>query len=303
MTTTAQNDRKSMLLAIILTCVGYGFFNINDAGLKMVTARLHFSQVMFTSACIVFCFMGIYGWFKEGKKAFQTKKPKLILVRALLAQVTTLCNVIAFPHIQLTTFYTLVFTVPLWVALFSSYFLKDNLNKQRLGTILFGFFVIVYIFRPGGDMFNIWAGLILFSSLAYSLQMVLVRHIGPQESRPFMFMCGFLTTMIMVAPFLPEHYEPITRYEGGLFLMMGVSATIGLLCISYAFQTTPSASIIAPYHYTQIIWGALIGYYIFKEVPSMETLIGAALLILSGLYLIHCETRKPKTSILEDTTL
>jgi S-adenosylmethionine uptake transporter len=292
--TTAKHHaaRKNVILSILMVCAGYGLFNLGDAGLKMLAGKFHFSQIMLTLSVMVLSFMVAYGWHKEGKKAFSTKKPKLMFFRAFLSQITGICNIFAFPHVHLTTFYTLVFTAPLWVALLSSYFLKDRIDSRRLGVILFGFAVILFIFRPGGELMNIWSFLVLLSALAYACQMVLVRHIGSGESRPFMYMYGSLMSMAISLPFIFTHYLPPTPYEWGLFLMMAVTGSIGLLCISYAFQEAPSASVVAPYHYTQIIWGALLGYYIFNEKPGVEVMIGAVLIILAGLYLIHRETRQ-----------
>ncbi|HEX2752247.1 MAG TPA: DMT family transporter, partial [Alphaproteobacteria bacterium] len=58
------------------------------------------------------------------------------------------------------------------------------------------------------------------------------------------------------------------------------------------FQTAPSASTVAPYHYSQMVWGALLGYFIFDEVPEKSTMMGAAVIIGAGLYLIWRETRR-----------
>ena len=247
---------------------------------------------MFILSCMVIFFMSAYGGINEGKKAFRTKKLKAMLARAFLSQITSICNILAFPHVQLTTFYTLVFTAPLWVGLLSSCFLNDRLDSRRLGVILFGFLVILFIFRPGGELLNVWSLLVLLSALAYACQMVLVRHIGSGESRPFMFMCGAVMSIAIALPFIGSHYLPPTPYEWGLFLMMGVTGSIGLLCISYAFQEAPSASVVAPYHYTQIIWGAVLGYGLFGEKPGVEVMVGAALIILAGLYLIRHETKQ-----------
>lgn len=285
--------RKNIIISVLMTCVGYAFFNIGDAGLKIIAGKFHFSQIFFVSSIIVILFMAAYGWKTEGKKAFQTRKPKLMLVRALMAQVVSLCNIAAMPHIQLTTFYTLVFTSPFWVVLLSAIFMQDKLEKRRLAVILFGFLVIVMVFRPGSGMFNVWSVLVLIGALIYSGQMVLVRHIGSTESRPFMLMCGAAMSFLISLPFLLTHYIPPTPYEWGLFLMMGLTGSIGLLSISYAFQAAPSASVIAPYHYTQIIWGALLGYFLFDEVPGTPLMVGAVLIIMAGLYLVHSETRRP----------
>lgn len=294
--------RKNIIISVLMTCVGYGFFNIGDAAIKIIAGKFHFSQILFITGIVVIIFMVIYGWHKDGKKTFRTKKPMLMLIRAALAQVVSLCTIAALPHVPLTTFYTLVFTSPLWVVLLSAYFLGDRLDKRRLGVILFGFLVILAVFRPSGGLFSIWAALVLLSALVYSAQMVIVRHIGPSESRPFMIMCGSVMGILIALPFLSGHYIQPTPYEWGLFLMLGISGSVGLLCVTYAFQSAPSASVIAPYHYTQIIWGALLGYFIFNETPDTSTMIGAALIILAGLYLIHSETRRPVLKDIEVLT-
>jgi len=288
----SQDYRKNIVIAILLTCVGYAFYNIGDAGLKIVRSRLPFAQVLLIANILTFSFMMTYGWLKEGKKAFRTKKPWLMFFRAAIHLVGTICMVIALPHVPLTTFYTLVFTSPFWVAILSSYFIKDNLGTRSLLVILFGFIVILFIFRPSGDTFNIWSLMILFAAFAHACGMVIIRHIGSEESRPFILMSGSLMTIVVAYPLLlGSHYISPTLYEWGLFGMMATVGSIAFLCISYAYQTAPSASIIAPYHYTQIIWGVILGYWIFNEVPSIEIIVGATLIILAGIYLIHSETR------------
>ncbi len=283
---------KHALIPILMVCAGYACYNLTDAGLKTLLLRLHFSQAMMTSNAIMIILLAAYGWFGEGKKAFRTGKPGLMLVHALLAQAGSLCCILAFPHIQLTTFYTLVFTSPFCVALLSGYFLKDRLDKRCLAAILFGFCVILYIFRPGGGVFSVWSLLVLANSILYSFRMVLMRHIGTGESRAFMFMTSSLAGLLTGVFFLGDHYVPLTGRDWGIFAGVSLASAGGLLCIGYAFQTASSASVVAPYHYTQIIWGALLGFYFFGEVPEMRTMMGAAVLIATGIYLIRHEMRK-----------
>jgi len=285
-------QRKQALIPILMTCLGYACYNLNDAGVKTLLQKLHFSQTMLIANAIMIIMMAIYGWFSDGRKAFRTNKPGLMLVHALLAQAGSVCCVLALPHIQLTTFYTLVFTSPFCVALLSTYFLKDKLDKRCLAAILFGFCVVLYIFRPGGGMFSGWSLLILLNALLYSCRMILVRHIGAGESKAFMFMISSLVGVLVGVFFLGDHYVPLTWQDWCLFTGASLASAGGLLCIGYAFQAASSASVVAPYHYTQIIWGALLGYYLFGEVPDMRTMAGAALLIATGIYLIRHEMRK-----------
>lgn len=286
------HHRRKVLLPIFSTCLGYFCYNLNDAGLKFLLQNLYWAQTMMTMAGIMTVMFILYGLMNDGKKLFRTNKPGLMLIRALLTQFNSFSNLFAFPHIHLTTFYTLVFTSPFFVTLISAIFFKEKLDRRRLGVILLGFFVILCIMRPGGALFNGWSLLILASSFVYSWQLMVVRMIGSGESRALMFLCGSVTSMLIGMTFLGDHYVPLTAGQWMLFAGMGLTGTLGLMCVSYAFQEAPSASVVAPYHYTQIVWGALLGYFIFSEVPDMETMIGSALIILSGLYLIRHETRK-----------
>jgi len=294
MTPAQSQQHKRVILPILMTCLGYLCYNLNDAVLKFILKEnIHFSQVMLSTAVIGIVFMIMYGWFREGKKkAFRTSKPGLMFIRAALSQVTAFTLLLVFPHIQLATFYTLVFTSPFMVALIAAYFFKDKLEKRRMMVILFGFCVILFVFRPGGDLLNVWTLMILLSTFAYSWQMLVVRKIGSGESRAFMYICGYILNILIAVPLLGDHYVPLTLAQWGLLAAAIFVNAVGLLCISYAYQEAASPSLIAPYHYTQIIWGALLGYYIFGEVPHPEVIIGAVLLILGGLYLLYHETRK-----------
>jgi drug/metabolite transporter (DMT)-like permease len=284
---------KRALIPVLLVCVGYAYYNISDAALKMAAGKYHFSQIFMFNSIVIFICVSIYGALKDGVKSFRTKKPVAMFFRALLAQLISIGNILALPHIHLTTFYTLVFTSPFWVAVISAYFLKDHFDKRRAALILAGFAVVLFIFRPGSGIFNIWSLIILGCAFLYSVQLVLMRHLGSAgESRPFMIMIGAVMSMVIAIPLLPAHYVPPTNYDWGLFVIMGITNGIGLLCISYAFQAASSAAAVAPYHYTQMIWGALFGYFLFHEVPSVELMIGAVLIILLGILLVIDEARR-----------
>ena len=288
---------KSTIIAILLTCIAYGYFNIGDAAIKVLSQKFHISQIMFINSVMVIAFMVTYGAIIEGRKAFRVFNPKWMALRATFALGVAAANLSALPHVRLTTFYTLIFTSPFWIAILSAIFLGERLEKKRFAVIIFGFFVILYILRPGGAVFNIWAFLVLLSAFMYSCSMVIMRHMGSRESRVMIICSGSLFSALASAPFLPAHYVAPTLFDWGLFGMISLIGAIGVMCIAYAFQNAPSVSVIAPFHYTQMIWGALLGYYLFGEIPDMPTMIGAGLLILGGLYLIYLETRSARGDV------
>lgn len=288
------DERHKTLIAILLTCVAYGYFNIGDAALKMLAQRgFHFSQiVVFNCIVIIACVAGA-GWWKEGKKAFVMTRPGLIFVRALLSAAVGILNILALPHIKLTTFYTLVFTSPLWVAVLAVFFTGEKLKPSRMAVTLAGFAAVAYVFRPGAGLFNVWALMIVVGAFFYSGSLIVLRMVGPKESRTMIITVGSLVSIAISLPFLPFHFQPMTGYDLGLFFMMGLLGAISVTCIAYAFQNAPAAAVVAPFHYTQIVWGTLLGYYLFGEVPDDRVILGAGCIIAAGLYLIFSETRRP----------
>lgn len=284
--------RKQTLIAIMATCVAYGYFNIGDAAVKVLAAKYHFSQIIIFNCLFIILFMAIYGAVKQGRKAFVVHNPKWVLIRAALSVGVAVINTLALPNIPLTTFYTLVFTSPFWVAIMSAVFLKEKMEKEKIAVILLCFCVIVFIFRPGGGMFDIWALLILLSAFLYSASMIVMRMLGPNESRTMIISSGSLMSMLVCLPIVPFYFVMPSLYDMGIFFMNGVLGAIGVMCIAFGFQTAPSAATVAPYHYTQIFWGALLGYYLFGEVPDHRTMIGAAVIISAGLFLIWREARR-----------
>ena len=285
---------KNAVLSVIFVCFGYAFFNISDAVIKELGSNFHFSQILFTVYAIEFCLMALYGWKTEGKKAFRSKKIKTITLYSFFMISSVFCNIKALPNIQLTTFYTIIFSAPLWVALPSVFFLKDKISKERLGAIVFGFLVIVAIFRPWNGNFDIWAVIVLFSSVLCAGTVVTLRSISSSESGAFIMMSSAFWAMLMSSFFLFGNYISPSPHEWLLFLLAGIVLTLGTLCIIHGIHKTPSIALVAPYHYTQLIWGALIGYFVFEEVPSTDTMVGALLIIMSGLFLIYSEHRNSK---------
>lgn len=290
----SHEQHKSAVIGISLACLAYICYNITDVAAKILGKSFHFSQVAVTNAIIVVLLMSIYGAIKYGHKAFVVHHPKLMLFRAGLATATGGINLFVLPHVELATFYTLIFTSPLWVAVLSAIFLKEKLEPKRIAAIVGGFAVIFFVFRPGGELFSIWTPLILLSALTYAGNMVAMRKMGPNESRVAIVLTGSLVSIMTFLPIATMHFAMPEPNDMLLFLGMGIFGSCGGLAIAYAFQNAPSAAVIAPTHYTQIIWGTLIGYVFFSEVPHIHTIIGACVIAAAGLYLIYGEARYKK---------
>ena len=106
---------------------------------------------------------------------------------------------------------------------------------------------------------------------------------------------GSTMGLMIGLPFaLTQPFPDTTLADVSLFATLGAFGAVAPLMLAHAFQTAPSTAVIVPFHYTQIIWGALLGYFIFGEIPGRDTITGAALLIMGGLALVWSESRRLK---------
>ncbi len=289
-----QSLSDNTTVLILLTCIGYFLFSVSDALLKELSSKFHASQIMVYVPLFQLISLSAYCFIKERSTAFRTNKPWLMLVRASVSAAMSFALILAFPHMELTTIYVLIFTSPFWLAIISTVFLKDILTKSRIGVILFGLLVICAVFRPSGDNFDIWTLVTLGAAVLHATLLFTVRKLGKSESKSFMLMSGYLLYIVVFTPVMLSYHIFPNSYDMGIFILVAAIGNVAAVLLFHAFQHISSASIIAPYHYTQIVWGAILGYLMFGDVPNMEIVIGSALITLSGLYLIYSERKNGK---------
>lgn len=295
----SAEHRRHTVIAILLACLSYPCFNIGDAAIKVLGGRFHFSQIVFLGSIFNLCILCAYGALKEGRRAFRTNSWMPLIARVLLLQGTTICNIMSLSNLPLTTFYTLIFTSPFMVAGLSAAFLKEQMGFRRLAIILLGFGVVLFVFRPGGGLMNIYVPVMIFSAFCYSTQVVITRHVMRKyadESITFLLIGASAVGLLWSAPMMPAQYIAPTNFEWLMFLTSTACGTIAFFGITHAFRLAPVAAAIAPCHYTQIAWAALIGWFAFSEAPDPRVIMGAGALIGLGLYLIWSETRAEKTA-------
>jgi drug/metabolite transporter (DMT)-like permease len=92
---------------------------------------------------------------------------------------------------------------------------------------------------------------------------------------------------------MPAQWQTPVLPDMGVFLLMGTIGTIGMSLITHGYRHAPAA-VIAPFDYTVLFWGVIFGWLIWQDIPAPNVWAGAAILVASGLYILHRETRKPK---------
>jgi drug/metabolite transporter (DMT)-like permease len=215
-------------------------------------------------------------------------------VRAGCLVVATLCAFSALRFLPLTEFTSITFSSPLIVALIAGPLLGEWLGFKRVIAVLIGFAGVLVVTRPGSHGVHpavLLAGVTACANAFYSVATRLVAgHDSPETT---LFYTGLVGSLLMV-PIVP--FVGITPTSAPVWLaMVGLAAfgALGHWLLILAHKRAP-ASIVAPFFYVQLLWATLLGWLVFGEVPDRWALVGGAIVMGSGLYLLSRERAKHK---------
>jgi drug/metabolite transporter (DMT)-like permease len=276
------------LKAIFLIMAAMAAFTALDTCAKLVTQSLEAWVAVFFRYVLASLLSFPILFARHGGAGLQTRHPWLQATRGFLLMGSTICNFTAMKHLQLAQTAAIFFTIPLFVSVLSVPLLCEQVGIRRWLAVLAGFCGVLAIMRPGLGGFH-WAMLFsLAASLQGALYNIATRKVGGQDSveTSLFYVCllGALGAALPAA----FHWQWPQGAQWLLLVGMGLAGTIGHFMLIEAHRLATAARI-APFIYTQILWMSLAGYLVFEDVPDIWTLLGAAIVVASGLYLFNRE--------------
>ena len=183
------------------------------------------------------------------------------------------------------------FAAPIFITALSVLLLKETVGLHRWAAVGAGFIGVLVMLRPGVGVFQ-WAALsVLASVVFYALLMITTRAFKSTESGASLILypqLGMTLTGIVAAPFF---WVKPGLEDLGLFALAGLFGSVGIMCITQAFRLAPPA-LVSSFEYTALIWATLLGFMIWGDLPDTITLVGASIVVASGLYIIYRETAR-----------
>ncbi|MBU6235422.1 MAG: DMT family transporter [Alphaproteobacteria bacterium] len=283
--------KNAVIPAMLLAFLGFTLWTVSDALIKFLGA---YPPVQLAFLCGVYSLASQIAFADRlGGLRATFAKPKLGLqiFRGLVICVCGLLSFYVFAHLPFTVAYAIIFLTP-----FVSKFLAVLMNGEKVPRLCWALSVVAFtgvliVIRPGMMPFT-WplvAALAIPALFAYAY--VLGRTIG--EENQTMLSLNLFADCAMIAVFaVPTllHFVPMGPMDFATAVMIGVLGFTGTLCVSLAYVRAPTAYV-APVHYTQIIWGVIWGVLFFGENPDVPTIIGAVMIIGSGLVLVVSGSR------------
>jgi drug/metabolite transporter (DMT)-like permease len=178
--------------------------------------------------------------------------------------------------------------------LLSVIFLKEKVELARWIAILCSFAGVLIIIRPGSGVFT-WAALFpIGNAFVFATYQIATRRIAGLES-PYtsIFYAGLVGSVLLTA-ILPDIWMlPQSPWHAAGFVTIGVLGALGHLILIKAYEYAP-ASRLAPFSYAQLIWVAIIGFFVFGDFPDGWSLLGMAILVASGIFMANQQRRQAR---------
>jgi drug/metabolite transporter (DMT)-like permease len=237
------------------------------------------------AGAMVIAFLALRPW--RQRTLYLTRRPFLQLSRSLFLVLSTVFNFQALRYLQLAETTTISFAGAFLVAALAGPMLGEWIGPRRWAAIAVGFVGVIVVTRPGPEGVQPAVLLALGTMICNSFYVILTRELAPTDSAEGLLLFPAIAATLALAPVaLPEAVWPPSILIGVLIFATGFLGAVGHWFLIVAHRQAPAASL-APFVYFQLIWMIGLGYLVFGDLPHRFTLIGATIIIASGLYILY----------------
>jgi drug/metabolite transporter (DMT)-like permease len=286
---SAAPPRNAVIAGIGFMLFGIFMFSLNDVMGKWLVATYSVGQVLLIRSAAALLILVPLAW-RGGTAALRAvPHPGLQLVRIALSTAEVVCFYVAVIYLPLADVMTFYLAAPLYVAGLAALMLGERLDARRVGAVVLGFIGVLITLRPSAASLGAPALIALAGSIIFAFLMIVTRRLrGTSDTTPVLgqTLGAFLYGLVAA----PLAWTPPSAVDLGLLSLLGVVAMAAHICVTRSLKLAP-ASAVTPYQYTLLVWAIVFGYLVFGDVPQPSMLLGSAVIVASGLFLLFAERR------------
>ena len=284
--------RSHRMRGLLLLLVGTALVAVMDAIVKLMSPSLPTLQITWgryaTSAILLFVVISP----RRSLLRLRTGKLPLHLFRVGMLLTSSALFFGALATMSLAEVNAIAFTTPLLITVLSGIILGEVVGARRWIAVATGFAGVLLVVQPGSGVMG-WAALLPLvsatcSALYHVTTRLLARSEDPANTLYFVALVGGIGLSVVV----PFFWAPLTLPLLSGLVAIGVLGTLGHFFLIRAFQIVPAATL-SPFLYVYLLWATALGWLIFGDVPGLATLLGAGIILGSGLYVYRQPGLKP----------
>jgi drug/metabolite transporter (DMT)-like permease len=286
------------ILGLFYMLVSVTFFSLMDVLVK-VTGEYALGQILFFRS--LFGLIPIFFLIPKDrlKNFYKTQKIGLHLYRSFFGAIAMASIFIALRNLELAETVAMTFAGPIFVTLFSIFFLSEKVRLTRWSAVIIGFVGVIFISRPGFETANIFYIFPVIFCLGFAAVCILIRKLTLYGESVWLIAfyftlvsgLGGLATLPFGGWLIP------TKTDFILLVLIGIFGSVANLLLTQSYKLA-EVSLTTPLKYLALVYAIAFGFFIFQEIPSSYTILGATLVVISSLIIFTRERQLKKAVIM-----
>jgi drug/metabolite transporter (DMT)-like permease len=285
-----KHESAERLVGIGLICLAATTFTGIDASAKFAAQNgvPTLEIVWFRYALsVIFSVALLQPW--RHRADYVSRRPVVQGLRAVFLLGSTITNFIALEYLPLTQTVSITFAAPLIITALAGPVLGEWAGPRRWAAVVVGFVGVIIVVHPEPGAFQPATLYSVASAFFYAGYGLTTRLLSATESAGSMLVYGSLVAAVALTPTLPTVWMVPTDWRVlGTLALTGICGAVGHWFLIHANRKAP-ATVLAPFSYVQLLSMAVAGYIVFDTVPDLSTLVGALVIIASGVYIVYRE--------------
>lgn len=272
---------------LLFMMVGMFLFSAADTMAKLLTENFHPVQIMWSRQAGLMLGVVILVAIK-GFSIFKTNRPGLQITRGVAAAGSGTLFIFAVVYVPLADAVAVSFVAPFMVTVMGAIFLGEKVGVRRWTAISIGFLATLIVIRPGLGVVHPAVFLVVLAASLFAVRQILSRALNADSTTTTIAYTALASGTVLTIPLPFIWRTPEWGMEILLLVSLSVLAAIAEICVIKALALS-QAVVLAPVHYTLIIWSTVYGFYVFGDLPDIWTWIGAFIIAMTGIYTLYRE--------------
>jgi len=267
---------------------GMFLFSAVDTQAKFLTDTLHPIQIVWSRQLGLL--IGVFILLVlRGVAVLRTQYPGLQIVRGFLAASSATLFIVAVKFVPLADAVAVSFVAPFIVTVLGAMVLREPVGVRRWIAVTIGFLGAMIVIRPGLGVIHPAVMLVLLAATLFALRQILSRVLSSSDrTATTVAYTALVGSLVLTVP-LPFVWRwPNTSVEAVLLVSIAIMAALAELLVIKALEVA-QAVVVAPVHYTLLIWSTMYGYLVFAQLPDLWTWVGALIIVATGFYTLQRE--------------
>ncbi len=285
---SAAARADSPLFAMAMAACAFLALSFMTLFAKLLSESHHVIEIAFWRNVIALAPFAVMLAFPSRRGMLRIRsKPRIIVIRAIVGTANLVLVFAAFSLLPMANATALIFASALFIPVLGVLFLGEAVGPYRASAVIIGFIGVLTVAQPGGgeswNLLGVAFG--LGAALIAASLGIMLRFLGQSESPDTVTFYFLFLGALFLAPIMPFIATMPDASDVPLLIGLGVSGFLMQISLTFAFKYA-EAAIVAPFNYTQIIWAALLGWLVLSEAPTLNIIIGSAIIIASSMIVI-----------------